>query len=128
MVDYAICIQPNARFEKDVQVSLQALAPNIHSINQTVYAPLRAKPIAVSIETKLPHSGGAKANVQLATWSGAGLHRTRELLNARNCSGHQIPTIPTLSIHGHDLLMQPFQEQGSENVSCLALCIYPPGL
>ena len=120
MVDYAVCMQPDAQLETDLQARLRSLAPRIQSINQTVYAPLRAKPIVISIETKLPHSGGAKADVQLATWSGAGLRRTRELLDLRGGSRHQIPTIPTLSIHGHDLHMQAFKEQGSDNVSRLA--------
>ena len=108
--------------------SLRALAPNFQLRNQTVYAPLRAKFIAVSIETKLQHSSSTKANVQLATCSSAGLQQTRGLLDVRNCSSHRTPTIPTLFIHGHDLYMQSFQEQASENLSCLALCAYSPNL
>ena len=117
MVDFAICIEPDSRFEKNIRNSLKRFPAGTQSVNQTMIEPLRRRPIAISLETKLPYTGGATGDVQLATWAGAGLVRTRQLLQANDCGDEPIPPMPTLSMHGHDLHMQVFQDELDEVVS-----------
>ena len=112
MVDLAIYIQPDVKVKRDIRNTLRSELKEAQSVNQTMYGPLRMCPIAISIETKLPFSGGETADIQLATWAGAGLTRLRQMLPP----DEKIPTIPTLSAHGHDLHLVAFQEQADCNV------------
>lgn len=116
MVDYAIYLQPDAQMGKAINKILLTLGKEAQSVNQTMYPPIRQRPIAVSVETKVPFTGGATADVQLATWTGAGLTRIRQMLQANANDAETIPTIPALSAHGHDLHMQAFKEEKDGNV------------
>lgn len=73
-----------------------------------MHAPLRMSPIAISVETKLPFSGGEIVDVQLATWAGAGLTKLGQLLPPDKA----IPIIPTLAAHGFELHLMALQEEG----------------
>lgn len=112
MVDFAIYIKPNENVEDDIVKTLCTGMKEAQSVNQTMYAPLRMCPIVLSIETKLPWSGGETADVQLATWAGAGLARIRQMLPP----SEPIPTIPTLSVHGHHMELAVFQAQANKNI------------
>lgn len=104
---------PTARPDalKDIRNTLHSDMQEAQSVNQTMFELLRTCPIVLSIETKLPFSEGETADVQLATWTGAGLTRLRQMLSP----SEPIPTIPTLSMYGHDLYLMAFQEQLDAN-------------
>lgn len=112
MVDFAIFIWPDEDTEESIRNTLLGELKEAQSVNQTMHAPLRMCPIVISVETELPFSGGETADVQSAIWTGAGLTRTRQMLPETE----EIPTMPTLLAHGHDLHLIAFQEQAGSNV------------
>ena len=112
MVDFAIFIRPDKDMEKNIRYALRGELKEAQSVNQTMHAPLRMCPIVISVETKLPFSGGETADVQSATWTGAGFTRTRQILPETE----EIPTMPTLLAYGHDLYLVAFQEQADSNM------------
>lgn len=69
---------------------------DLQTVNQTLYSPLRTRPIAVSIEAKsqAPHTTGRS---QLAIWTYAWFARVTQV--APNA---HIPALPLLRIVGHD--------------------------
>lgn len=69
---------------------------DLQTINQTLYSPLKKRPIAVSIETKSPasHTTGMS---RLAIWTYAWFARVTEVE-----PGAHIPALPLLRIVGHD--------------------------
>jgi hypothetical protein len=107
---------------------LDKLSAECQSVNQTLTSVLRMCPIAINIETKVPFSGEETADVQLAVWTGAGLMRTRQFLTANNRAKTQIPNVPMLQMHGHDVHLLILEEQEDKNVSwflqcsCLFMC------
>ena len=112
MVDFAFFIRPDKDMEKNIRCTLRGELKEAQSVNQTMHAPLRMRPIVISVETKLPFSGGETADVQSAIWTGAGFTRTRQILPETE----EIPTMPTLLAYGHDLYLVAFQEQADSNV------------
>lgn len=117
MVDYALCLQPDVSMKKCVHDILLVQDKDLQSINQTAYPPLCLRPIVLSVETKPPFTGGEDSDVQLAVWVAAGLRRTRLLLHESGNGTEPIPTMPMLSIHGHDMHLSAFREQEANNVS-----------
>lgn len=112
MVDLAVYINPDFNAEREILRKIQSEMKDAQSINQTMFRPLRMAPIVLSIETKTPFSGGETADVQLATWAGAGLTRLRQMLPP----SEPIPTIPILSWHGHHLHLMGLEEQAEANI------------
>jgi hypothetical protein len=53
------------------------------SINQSEYAPLTLRPIAVSIETKTPDGSVQEGKAQLSIWAAAHFERLRSLAKAK---------------------------------------------
>ena len=112
MVDFAIYIKPDKEMKNSIRYTLRGNLKESQSVNQTMHGPLRMCPIAISVETKLPFSGGDTADIQSATWMGAGLARIRQMLPESD----DIPTMPALLAHGHQLHLVAFQEQVDSNV------------
>lgn len=119
MVDFCVYLQPNTQMRSQIFKSLAKLPSECQTLNQTKTSELRICPIAINIETKVPFSGGETADVQLAVWTGAGLMKTRQLLTANNRAKTQIPTVPVVQMHGHDVHLLVFEEQEDKNVSWL---------
>ena len=66
LVDLAVYLKPTAHTQERILRALTNLDKNSQSINQTSSASLRLNPICLSIETKIPFTGGDIADVQLA--------------------------------------------------------------
>ena len=116
MVDLVVLLRFKPQAQLQLRQILRCFPKDSQSINQTMQNPLREEPIAISIETKVPFSGEASADLQLAIWSGAGLLRTRGLLETLDQAKEQIPTLPMLSLHGHDLYLSAIQDRADHNV------------
>ncbi|KAI4159214.1 MAG: hypothetical protein LQ342_006734 [Letrouitia transgressa] len=100
------------------------------SVNQTMVASLRQKPIVINWESKRPYTGGESSDIQLSIWLGAQLARLREMLdlvaetndkgkgkvNKGKAIREKNVLLPALSAHGHDVDLLVFEEQESENV------------
>ncbi|EKG09469.1 hypothetical protein MPH_13489, partial [Macrophomina phaseolina MS6] len=103
MVDYAMYLEPSPAMRERIREMLHSHArmePSTgvsSSINQTVYAPLRHRPIAVSIETKTPDGNESSAKAQLAVWAAAQLEHMRRLSPRMH-----LPTLPLVLISGVD--------------------------
>jgi len=124
MVDLAILLRLDPFAQTRLRNILQCSPKDSQSVNQTMQNPLREEPIAINIETKVPFSGEATADLQLAIWSGAGLLRIRGLLEMLEHAQEQIPTLPMLSLHGHDLHLSAIQERTDLNVRLASPLLY----
>ena len=128
MVDFAFVLQPTAAEAKAIRNILTDEAPNLDTISQTFYSPLRISPVLLNIETKLPSTGGEQAGVQLAVWSTAGLARTRLLLDKRGREKVRIPTMPMLAMHGNDLSVSFLRERKDDEVENVRTANVPPSI
>lgn len=120
MVDYAVYLHPSESMERKIQNTLRGQLPGAQSVNQTMTSSLRQRPIAINMETKVPFSGGETADVQLAIWMGAGITRLRQLLSGNGNQGEDVPAMPVLSMHGHDLHLSVFKAFQHQNVSLIS--------
>lgn len=120
MVDYAIYLHPSESMERKIQHTLRGQAPGTQSVNQTMSSSLRRRPIAINLETKVPFSGGETADVQLAIWMSAGITRLRQMLSECGNQGEDVPAMPALSMHGHDLHLSVFKALQHQNVSLIS--------
>ena len=116
MVDYAVCLVPPQRIEERINTTIAKFPKDAQSVNQTLYEPLRHKPIAFNIETKKPFTGGQDADVQLSVWAGAGLLKMGQLMDKQNRHRVEIPTTPVLTLHGYDLYMSVLKREDTCNV------------
>ena len=117
LVDLAVYLRPTAHMQERILRALTNLDKNSQSINQTSSASLRLNPISLSIETKIPFTGGDVADVQLAVWAGAGLLRLAQLLKQHSKGGDEVPTLPVLTFYGHDLFLSAIKGDDHSNVS-----------
>ena len=112
MVDPAFVIRPDPEMKSAIREILRGEPKEAQSVNQTMHAPLRMCPFAISVGTNPPFSGGETTDVQLAFWAGAGLPESRQLLPP----DQMIQTTPTLAAHGHELHLLALQRKGDENM------------
>jgi len=115
LVDFAVYLRSEASEEERILQVIAKFPSDAQSINQTQYAPLRQRPIAISIETKPPFTGGETADVQLSIWAGAGLMKLTQLLELQG-KDSEIPALPVLTFHGHDLYLSVIKGEGRNNV------------
>lgn len=90
----------------------------IDSLNQSMYAPLRYNPIAVSIKTTLPGEHWDRAQRHVAIWAAAQYNKLEGLLarvakHLPEIEKVQLLPLPLIIIQGHDwnLLMVTRDEQ-----------------
>ena len=112
MVDYAFVTQPDPEMKSAIREIIHGEPKEAQAVNQTMHAPLRMCPIAISVGTKPPFSEGETADVQLAIWAAAGLTKLGQCLS----QDQTISTIPTLAAHGYELHLLALQEKGDENM------------
>ncbi|KAI1498687.1 hypothetical protein F5X99DRAFT_431577 [Biscogniauxia marginata] len=94
MVDFCLTIE--LRSPKAVQqVLMRQPCDNLRTINQTMYPPLRFRPIAVAIETKIETSA-SMGESQLGIWTKGWLNRMG-LFGVPEC-----PPVPLIHIRGHE--------------------------
>lgn len=110
-MDFAIYILADPKNERAIRNLLRLEPRDAQYVDQTTFGPLRMRAIAVNVETKMVFSGGEAANVQLASWIGAGLFRLRQMLANNKSEYVPIPTLLTLSRRGHHLYLTAFQKE-----------------
>ena len=64
---FAIRLHADTRIEERIRHILHSQHSYVSSVQQTTFVPLRMRPIAISIETKMSCSRGETADVQVAT-------------------------------------------------------------
>lgn len=72
------------------------------SINHTDFAPLRACPISVSIETKLTGEDWQSAMSQQTVWLSAHWNRLNRLTNDSQPARDELCFLPAIIVQGHD--------------------------
>ncbi|KAH7012253.1 uncharacterized protein B0I36DRAFT_340743 [Microdochium trichocladiopsis] len=95
LVDFCIAIDVNRCAVTDL---LATQSEALCSLNQTMYTPLRERPIAIAAETKIDTAPETGEN-QLAIWTKAWLNRLRIFGNADLT---HVPPLPLLRIKGHE--------------------------
>ena len=102
MVDYAICLeidQTEPLFNR-MRTAMQFEPPESQYINHTSFEPVRFRPIAVSIETKV--SGNeAEATTQLSVWMIAHFKRLQKILERSKVQSEMI-VLPLIHIQEHE--------------------------
>ena len=71
MIDFTINLIPNGEMDNLIRRLLQHQPPDLQTINQTAYGPVRFEPIAISIETMTPDASQGEAKMQLGVWVAA---------------------------------------------------------
>jgi len=115
-VDFVLTLRPDQELEDRIVKTLLLQPRSSRFLNQTNHEPVRIAPIFVNIETKIPNTGGQKANVQLATWGYAGFSKLHQMLHANGNGTEKVPAIPMLSAHGHDWHLAALHERGNDNL------------
>ncbi|KAK1973953.1 hypothetical protein LZ30DRAFT_787392 [Colletotrichum cereale] len=101
-VDFCLCIEPDKAAAAAIKTALQDDETLGYSINHTDFYPLRTRPIALSIETKVHGEGLATAESQLLTWH-LNQWRVLERLVERTTPRQPLPEfLPGVIVQGHD--------------------------
>lgn len=102
MVDYAICLeidQSEPLFDR-MRAALQSESTESQYINHTSFEPVRFRPIAVSIETKIA-GNEAEATTQLLVWMLAHFKRLRKIMQHSGVEPEMI-VLPLVHIQSHE--------------------------
>ncbi|KAL8747818.1 MAG: hypothetical protein Q9190_000362 [Brigantiaea leucoxantha] len=130
MADFCVFLNPSPPLHTMIHKHLSLYTAAAQSVNQTMVASIRQKPIAINWESKRPYTGGETSDVQLSIWLGAQLARIREMLDLVTDKGDKDKgktnkgkinrdknvLLPALSAHGNDVDLLVFEEQESQNV------------
>ncbi|KAI1394965.1 hypothetical protein F4819DRAFT_492948 [Hypoxylon fuscum] len=109
LVDFCIALESDTAHKETIKQLLASQPAALRSLNQTMYSPLRFRPIAIAVETKTD-TATETGESQLAIWTKAWLNRMK-LLGAKN-----IPPLPVLRIKGHDwFLLLAWEEHEQEH-------------
>ena len=102
MVDYDICLEPDSAepMFKRMRETLRLELVNSHYINHTSFEPVRFRPIAISIETKIGGSE-SEAATQLSVWVVAHFKRL-QLFILRSGVTCEMMVLPLIYIKEHD--------------------------
>ena len=102
MVDYDICLEPDSAepMFKRMRETLRLELVNSHYINHTSFEPVRFRPIAISIETKIGGSE-SEAATQLSVWVVAHFKRL-QLIILRSGVTCEMMVLPLIYIKEHD--------------------------
>jgi hypothetical protein len=125
MVDFAIHIEPSNHMQDAIHTLAQQSSEPF-SANHTSYAPLRSRPIGISIETKLTGEKWEDAMIQIEIWAAAHFTKLEELVRdaarnndlskaeaeededssgeggAEDYSPATLPFLPFVVVQGHD--------------------------
>ncbi|KAK1569820.1 uncharacterized protein LY79DRAFT_66909 [Colletotrichum navitas] len=113
-VDFCVCIRPDALSSIAIQAIRDQDVMASVSINHTDFPPLQARPIALSIETKIHGEGLNNAEAQLVTWHAA-QWRLLDRLVSRAEPKMQLPEfLPGIIIQGHDWSFVASTKQGDQ--------------
>ncbi|KIX03297.1 uncharacterized protein Z518_06849 [Rhinocladiella mackenziei CBS 650.93] len=96
MVDFTINLVTDKDMERRIIELLDGQHPNLRTINQSMYHPLRFAPAFVSVETKGPGGSVQDADIQLGVWASAYFKRIRKLCK----NGPVQIALPLLYVYG----------------------------
>lgn len=101
-VDFCFLVEPiQGTPAADYLSKKSQLSPH-GSINHTDFAPLRACPISVSIETKLTGENWQSAMAQQTVWLSAHWNRLDRLTNDSQPARDELCFLPAIIVQGHD--------------------------
>ncbi|KAF5017127.1 hypothetical protein F66182_10985, partial [Fusarium sp. NRRL 66182] len=100
MVDFCICIQPDASSPQHDTIQSLCVNRPAMSINHTDWGDLTKYPIAISIETKGPEQSYDTALLQVATWHSSQWRSLR--WGRHDCSIEKIEFLPGIIVIKHD--------------------------
>ncbi|GAW23560.1 hypothetical protein ANO14919_131270 [Xylariales sp. No.14919] len=102
MVDFCLTIEPGRPDQVDDMLSRQP-HERLYTLNQTMYAPLRFRPVAVAVETKID-TAASTGETQLGIWTKAWLNRVSLLLGLPSgaAPAPAPPPLPVIRIRGHE--------------------------
>ncbi|KPM34589.1 hypothetical protein AK830_g11981 [Neonectria ditissima] len=107
-VDFCICFNPSLETSPDICAAIEAARGCLpgNAINHTGYYPLRKRPIALSIETKMTGQGWDSAALQLSVWQASHWNFLQELndLALAKSAAHRVvwpDFLPCVMIQGH---------------------------
>jgi hypothetical protein len=119
MIDFTINLIPNGETDDLIRRLLRYQPPDLQTINQTAYSPVRFEPIAISIETKTPDASQGEAKMQLGVWVAAHFNRLRML-------SHEDPvslTLPLLYVSGTQWFLLFACDSAQQIVCCFLICL-----
>ena len=96
LVDFGVTLNESIVAEKDVVDRLRQLRAKTVGINQSIYAPLLYRPLALSIETKASSSDDDEAHAQLSVWTASQFKMLRRY-RWEPTSLKPLPTLPIIS-------------------------------
>lgn len=123
LVDYSINLapEPDSALAEAIRAALSLLPTNVQTVTPTRYVPVRTRPQAIAIETKVVAWAGDPL-VQLAIWAMVSIQRTRDL--RRVCclpdatsvhGGENIITLPLVQVCNHEWSMY-FAKESSKTL------------
>lgn len=124
MVDYAICLEfcETEPIYKRMLTALKLEPPENKYINHTFFEPVRFRPIAVSIETKLTANEN-EAVTQLSVWVVAHFKRLNRILQLAGV-GSGLTVLPLIYIQGDEwfatLAAQRYNKTVLSNISLIS--------
>ncbi|KAI0542181.1 hypothetical protein GGR58DRAFT_497534 [Xylaria digitata] len=104
LVDYSLNLVPahDSLLADAIDNFVDTQSPEMRTISPTMYDPVRRRPQAVAIETKVT-SSPSDPLVQLTVWAQATFTRFRQLINSKYGSdGVSLLTLPVIAVYGHD--------------------------
>ena len=104
-MDFAVTLKPDQKMMDRIKRTFKPLSLEDQWLNQTDYSTIKGTPIFINVETKIPFTGGQKADLQLTEWADAGDTKLSRLLEANGKGDIKIPTTPLLSFYGHDIYL-----------------------
>ncbi|TQN70162.1 hypothetical protein CSHISOI_05183 [Colletotrichum shisoi] len=113
-VDFCACIRPDALSAMAIQSVRDQDALASVSINHTDFPPLQARPIALSIETKIHGEGMNSAEAQLVTWHAAQWRLLHRLVGRADPKMHLPEFLPGIIIQGHEWLFVASTKRGDQ--------------
>lgn len=110
MVDYAICIEADIiepMFNRIMNI-LRLEPSDSQYINHTAFEPVRFRPIAVSIESKVASGNEAEATTQLSVWVVAHFKQLQGIIKRSGVTA-EMPVLPLINIQGEEWITSPAQ-------------------
>lgn len=102
MVDFAIVLNSSSENDTTIENASTSVRATVDSFNQTFYPPIRLKPIAISIESKLPGKNWDDAQIQVSTWAAAQFNKYEQLMSDSGKQISQLPILPLLVVQGNE--------------------------
>lgn len=117
MVDYAICLEGELiepMYERIMNI-MGLDPPGSQYINHTALEPVRFRPIAVSIESKVESGNEAEATTQLSVWVLAHFKRLQGIIKHSGVTS-EMPVLPLINIQGEEWITRLAVQRDNKTV------------